>query len=393
MKIQMEKDQEKLPNVANFYNFINKLLNALFYDQSIINRKMQEVDIILKNENIQLTGKAFFTIIHTLGLDLALICQHYFKDMPIIRLKYPEYEIKKLSDLFLKTNINITASTHIEESPLSEIFNKNYDHLLAYEVYALAIAVGIETPILFDYLYGKKKKKLILRFEIIDHGMSSKEKVNSLPDHEIIPVDLPVQKFIRKKNISREQKGQLYSILDYMINYTDFFLTDRTAVEITKEIENNYQHFKPPLHINNLMNKFVGKDLTRIKINTIKTDGEISKKEKFIYTKTSKKREAINEVVRNIKPEDRSRVVKFTNYKNTRLKNDKEKEKAEMEAIDKLYDLIANNPGQPLSFYLTISNIKVRTLEFQLQKLIEAGRLEYRDKTKPVSYWPVSRND
>lgn len=202
----MEKDQEKLPNVANFYTFINKLLNALFYDPSIINRKMQEVDIILKNENIQLTGKAFFTIIHTLGLDLALICQHYFKDMPIIRLKYPEYEIKKLSDLFLKTNINITASTHIEESPLSEIFNKNYDHLLAYEVYALAIAVGIETPILFDYLYGKNKKKLILRFEIIDHGMNSKEKVNSLPDHEIIPVDLPVQKFIRKKTYLENKK-------------------------------------------------------------------------------------------------------------------------------------------------------------------------------------------
>lgn len=178
-----------------------------------------------------------------------------------------------------------------------------------------------------------------------------------------------------------------------MINYTDFFLTDRTAVEITKEIESNYQQFKPPLHINNLMNKFVGKELTRIKINTIKTDGEISKKEKFIYTKVSKKQEAINEIVRYIKPEDRSRVVKFTNYKNTRLKNDKEKEKAEMEAIDKLYDLIANNPGQPLSFYLTISNIKVRTLEFQLQKLIEAGRLAYRETTKPASYWPVSRND
>jgi hypothetical protein len=178
-----------------------------------------------------------------------------------------------------------------------------------------------------------------------------------------------------------------------MINYTDFFLTDRTAVEITKEIENNYQHFKSPLHINNLMNKFVGKELTRFKINTIKTDGEISKKEKFIYSKASKKPEAINEVVRYIKPEDRSRVVKFNNYKNNRLKIDKEKEKAEMDAVDKLYDIIANNPGQPLSFYLTISNIKVRTLEFQLQKLMDAGRIAYRDTNKPASYWPISRTD
>ena len=64
-----------------------------------------------------------------------------------------------------------------------------------------------------------------------------------------------------------------------------------------------------------------------------------------------------------------------------------------MDAVDKLYDIIANNPGQPLSFYLTISNIKVRTLEFQLQKLMDAGRLEYRDTNKPASYWPVSRTD
>ncbi|MEN5055784.1 hypothetical protein [Sphingobacterium kitahiroshimense] len=389
----MEKQQEELYNLTDFYTFINKLLNALFYDQSIINRKMQEVDAILKNEKIQLTGKAFFTVIQRLGLDLPLICQHFFKHIPVIRLKYPEYEIKKLSDIFLNTHIAISAATNLEASPLSEIFNKNYDHLLAYEVYALATAVGIETYILFDYLYGNKKKKLILRLEIIDDGMNSKEKFKSLPDHEIIPVELPIQKFIRKKNISREQKRQLYSILDYMIHYTDFFLTDRTAVEITKEIENNYQHFKSPLPINNLMSKFVGNELTRIKINTIKTDGEISKKEKFIYTKASKKFEAVNEIDRYVKPEDRSRVVKFNNYKNTRLKNDKEKEKAEMEAVDKLYDIIATNPGQPLSFYLTITDIKVRTLELQLQKLLDAGRLEYCDTTKPASYWPVNRND
>jgi hypothetical protein len=202
----MEKNQEELCNLTDFYVFINKLLNALFYDQSIINRKMQDVEAIIQNENIKLTGKAFFKIIHTLGLDLSLICQHFFKDMPIIRLKYPEYEIKKLSDLFFNTHIAISPSTNVEESPLSEIFNKNYDHLLAYEVYALAIVVGIETHILFDYLYGNKKKRLILRFEIIDDGMNCKEKVNSLPEHEIIPVELPVQKFIIRKIYPENKK-------------------------------------------------------------------------------------------------------------------------------------------------------------------------------------------
>jgi len=160
----MKKIDYKLYNASSFNNFIKGQLSLTFNDKSVLSQKLKQVESLLEAETTRLTGKTFFVITTSLGLNLADICKQFFKNIPSTKLKSLKSSENKLEDLFgiffnAKTDL-VTASC-IMETTLNELFKNKFDRIYAYEVCALAIAFGIEPHILFEYFYGDGERPVI----------------------------------------------------------------------------------------------------------------------------------------------------------------------------------------------------------------------------------------
>ncbi|MEN5055782.1 hypothetical protein [Sphingobacterium kitahiroshimense] len=377
----MKKIDFKNYSVSTFYTFVKEQLFSMTNDESFISYLLLQIENILKKENTRLTAKTFYTVINSVGLDLKVCCDLFFKNMPSVPL-HSLHSPYNLFKIFFSTKTDLATASGIQEYELSRLLNGNFDDMFAYQAYALATALGLEPHSMFIML--SENKKAVFKMEFIDNETETHKSDYA----DTIPTLPSARYHYRKKNLAHDKIIHQYRILEYIIRHTDFFLTPRTIDEITKEIEDNYGHCIYPIGLYNFMRKYINKELRKEKIKMVKKNGNFSKKEKLIFTKISPTIRA-SKIEGNLDSIIQPAAEMASYHKQQIMELSLARQKEEIIHLQQLYNLILNNPGQRLPFYLTVFDVKARIIENRLRTLINTGKIQYRGKLKSGGYWAV----
>ncbi|MEN5055795.1 hypothetical protein [Sphingobacterium kitahiroshimense] len=370
----MKNSVQKLYSANCFADLLKQQIASTLNEESMVNEKSKLVDFLLEKEDRKLTAKTFFVVTLALGLDLAAICNQFFKNFPATRLQSSTNEFDKLFGIFFNTKQDLAAATGLNESRINNLLKKSLDDAYAYELCSLAIAFGLAPHTLFEYCFGGKKERFVLKLELSDTETSaSEDEISMAQKTDVIPFAAGTKHPV---NIQRKHQRDMF---DYFVKHTDYFMKPRTSAEIVQDLKSIYNIHISQTNIYAYLKKYTGYELVKTRINEITPLGTISKRSQMAFIKIKKDQEDIQTI---------------TSHTNEILAiNKRAKEKEETDAINKLYDIITTNPGKRLPFYLTIFDIKVRKLEHRLQKLKDEGRIEYRGKGKAGGYWSSKTED
>lgn len=151
-------------NLKEFKLFIQKILDKKYKGKLIYSEIKDKIDVILKNETSRLSALSFFKTLLVINEDLDKSCKVFFKGHPAFILNTLQQNSNKLDNLFsplLNSKAELSKACAIKETRLSELFQKRFDQLYAYEAFGLSIAVGIKPSQLFKYFYGDGERPVI----------------------------------------------------------------------------------------------------------------------------------------------------------------------------------------------------------------------------------------
>lgn len=379
----MKNSEQKLYSAKSFANLLKQQIASTLNEASMVNEKSKLVDFMLEKEDRKLTAKTFFVVTLALGLDLAAICNQFFKNFSATRLQSSTNEFDKLFGIFFNTKQDLAAATGLNESRINNLLKKSLDDAYAYELCSLAIAFGLAPHTLFEYCFGGKKERFVLKLELSDAETSaSEDEISMAQKTGVIPFAAGTKHPV---NIHRKHQRDMF---DYFVKHTDYFIKPRTSAEIVRDLKTTYNIYISQTNIYAYLKKYTDYELAKTRINDITPLGTISKRSQMAFVKI--KKEPAKYHIKEYQEDNQ--FLKKNISEILEIKN-KAKEKEETDAINKLYDIITTNPGKRLPFYLNIFDIKVRKLEHRLQKLKEEGRIEYRGKGKAGGYWISSTED
>ncbi|MEJ5089265.1 hypothetical protein GEO21_04365 [Sphingobacterium faecium] len=378
----MEKIDKKRYDIVAFEELLIAQISLLYPDKSIVNQKKDQLALMLEKEEIRLTARSFFMIIHALDLDLSVVCYEFFKDLPSTRLQTFGNALEILFGIFLNSKSDVANATGLSEASINDLFNRSYDQFYAYEICSFAIAFGLVPSTLFEYFYNDQNKKMVLKLELVD-GIS-REPDELLVVDQVFPTSIACKD---DKTTSTLRKHQSKTF-DYLVKHTDYFSTPRTPKGIIEDIKMRYHMSISIGNIYAFLKKYTDDELAKIKAVEYTAWGALSKKPKISYLKMSpqqaKSKNAVDKVtLKRIKNSDAGRFEV----------HDQQAQIKDPLPLDQLYKLISDHPGQRIPFYLNVFDIKAKVLESKLQKLQEEGKIEYRGTRKTGGYWDVTKND
>lgn len=376
----MKKIDQKRYQVHAFESLLKVQIALVYPGQSIANQKIDQLAHLLENEPLQLSARSFFRITQALELDLTVVCNEFFKGLPSTRLQTFGSPLEKLFGLFLNSKSDVSVATGLSEARINDLFNRSYDQFYAYEISAFAIAFGIPPRTLFEYFYDDRKKKAVLKLELVDD-------INCDPN-EVLVVDQPFSDdhiWKDDKSNSTSKKRQIRTF-DDLVKHTDYFSTPRTPRGIIEYLKIRYGLSVSIGNVYAYLRKYTDAELIKIKAVQYTAIGTRSKKPRVSYMKTSasptKNDSAVDHMI--------IKRIKNNDERGSKVRRRQEQIKDPV-SLDQLYNLIVGHPNQRLPFYLSVFDVRAKLLESKLQKLQEKGKIEYRGTRKSGGYWAINK--
>lgn len=380
----MKEINPNLYNLSTFHSLITKQLKQAYNHKGTLNQKIKLVDLLLEKETSPITGATFFAIIDTMNLDVVQICQLFFEDIPAAPLKLSDHGMRNLFGFSYRNICELAQASCLTTIRLEQLIKQHFTHIYAYEIYALATAFGLEAHLLFEYLYSNKKSKPILKLSFIHPQSFDDKELHQIAAHNSLSTGIATI----VKDISSEIRENQILLFEYLINETDFFLTPRSTNDIIKEIEDNHNISIDLGRVHNFLKKYTKKELNRVEVPKFNRSGTVCNKNELRYVKDKKEPSVALQNTSENRPWFAEAGI--ANLKQIKQEIQQAKLLEEMEEIEKLYDLIVANPGKRIDLYLTVFNIRAKTIENRLQQLKMQNRIQYLGKYKKGGYWAVT---
>lgn len=158
--IKEKVDPRKEEYTKKFKLELFEFIKGSKHENHIITQKINEIEALFKDK-VYLTGKLFYDLYKKHSFNFDVFCKkvfHLSKARKISQKTKSSNLLALLINPFLNSQKSFYSSADIGSSRLNRILSLDKQHeIYADEVYGIAVAIGVEPLVLFEYLFEDAK--------------------------------------------------------------------------------------------------------------------------------------------------------------------------------------------------------------------------------------------